>query len=246
MRKIIITEEEAKSIKLTQQIPARVKELLEQNGETEDILLTEDEAKIAAEPQIKDKLASAGEVLKSLGLPGAVVEEAKSRVMDDINEMRDLSDKDKATSALEEFINSLPDEENNDTPFLTLDDIIANFDSRMGNTPNGQLTDLGLDENQFFDEPLPEWASARAIPGTVEVKSVLPTRDGRHIGNGIVADIIYDVNTGEANFLVCTDAGNVIRLNTKEIQELFHEPKWVSKRYLDRSAEQGLANYYSK
>ena len=43
----------------------------------------------------------------------------------------------------------------------------------------------------------PHWASGSVTSGTIEVKSVLNTRDGRVIGNAVVADIVYDFGSGD-------------------------------------------------
>lgn len=91
----------------------------------------------------------------------------------------------------------------------------------------------------------PHWASGSVTSGTIEVKSVLNTRDGRVIGNAVVADIVYDFVEDKVNyFLIVTDAGDVLTINLAVIKELFHMPKWVTKRYPSKSAEKGLAEYY--
>lgn len=128
----------------------------------------------------------------------------------------------------------------------TLNDIIRDFDARNNVKEEEFLEQDKILHEIFRQKDKPDWASSSAIPGTVEVKTVLNTRDGRKIGNAVVADIIYDVVTTEVNFLIVTDAGNVLTINPTKIQELFHEPEWVTYRYSDKSAESGLANYYKQ
>jgi len=53
------------------------------------------------------------------------------------------------------------------------------------------------------------------FPGTI-----LMTRDGRTIGNAIV----YDRNNPSGLFSILTDFGNCLRMNVKEIRDVFHTP----------------------
>lgn len=225
MQKIVITGEELQTLLHTGNLPTRITDNLTEENQLPD--------------NIQEELNDAGNLLKSLGIfPNDMVDEAIKQLEGELLE-NTKSDVDAAKESFEEFINSLPDDECDcpqcsGTGERTLDDIIRDFDAR--NNVN--------QEEALPQEPKPDWASASAIPGTVEVKTVLNTRDGRRIGNAVVADVVYDVVTTEVNFLVATDAGNVLTLNPQEIQELFHEPKWITRRYPDQSAESGLANYY--
>lgn len=225
MQKIVMTGEELQTLLHTGNLPTRITDNLTEENQLPD--------------NLQEELNDAGNRLKSLGIfPNDMVDEAIKQLEGELLE-NTKSDVDAEKDSFEEFINSLPDDECDcpqcsGTGERTLDDIIRDYDAR--NNVNQEET--------LPQEPKPDWASASAIPGTVEVKTVLNTRDGRRIGNAVVADVIYDVVTTEVNFLVATDAGNVLILNPQEIQELFHEPKWITRRYPDQSAESGLANYY--
>lgn len=225
MQKIVMTGEELQTLLHTGNLPTRITDNLTEENQLPD--------------NLQEELNDAGNLLKSLGIfPNDMVHEAIKQLEGELLE-NTKSDVDAEKDSFEEFINSLPDDECDcpqcsGTGERTLDDIIRDYDAR--NNVNQEET--------LPQEPKPDWASASAIPGTVEVKTVLNTRDGRRIGNAVVADVVYDVVTTEVNFLVATDAGNVLTLNPQEIQELFHEPKWITRRYPDQSAESGLANYY--
>ena len=51
--------------------------------------------------------------------------------------------------------------------------------------------------------------------------TVLHTKDGRNIGNGIVLEVHYSLYF-EPYYLVKTDFGNLLRLTDLEINELFY------------------------
>lgn len=75
---------------------------------------------------------------------------------------------------------------------------------------------------------LPPWATGE-YKGVVVVGTQLSTRDGRRCGNAVVVGI----NEYESLFkswlihTVITDIGNKLELTHREMEELFHEPKWV-------------------
>jgi len=73
----------------------------------------------------------------------------------------------------------------------------------------------------LVDKYLPEWAQ-NTLKGNIPVKAVLPTKDGRRVGNAIVFHIgeLWDQKT----WWIITDAGTVLRLTHNELAELFHQP----------------------
>lgn len=225
MQKIAITEEELQTLLHTGNLPTRITDNLTEENQLPD--------------NLQEELNDAGKLLKSTGIfSNDMVDEAVKQLEGELSE-NIKSNVEAAKDSLEEFINSLPDDECDcpqcsGTGERTLDDIIRDFDAR--NNVNQEET--------LPQEPKPDWASASAIPGTVEVKTVLNTRDGRRIGNAVVADLVYDVISSEVNFLIATDDGKIQIINVSDLQRLFHEPKWITRRYPDQSAESGLANYY--
>ncbi len=77
-----------------------------------------------------------------------------------------------------------------------------------------------------IDEILPpDWA----IGTTNEIQpgAQLCTRDGRRTGNAVVTGPLQLSIHGTFFWPVITDAGNVMRLTTSEIDELFYPPKWL-------------------
>lgn len=82
--------------------------------------------------------------------------------------------------------------------------------------------------NNYF---LPEWAQGTTTDYCA-VNAVLPTRDGRHIGNAVNLGLIgkIDINGEEFNvYSVITDAGTKIKLTLSEMKEFFHEPSYITK-----------------
>ena len=84
------------------------------------------------------------------------------------------------------------------------------------------------------DGPLPPWAAGKAS-GYTDAGAVLPTRDGRKIGNATLLHQRVEPCATVIGFrpidsyVVVTDAGNFVRLTLAELRELFHEPEWVKR-----------------
>lgn len=76
-------------------------------------------------------------------------------------------------------------------------------------------------------ELLPKWAIGRATSGYMQMNAALPTRDGRRVGNSVVVHI-QDTEAGKLATVV-TDAGNTMRLNERELEELFHPPEYITR-----------------
>lgn len=75
-------------------------------------------------------------------------------------------------------------------------------------------------------EPLPPWA-ARPVSGGctyLELGAILPTRDGRRIGN---ATVVTSWHGDGAKSRVVTDAGNVATLTVGELREFFWPPVYI-------------------
>jgi hypothetical protein len=73
-----------------------------------------------------------------------------------------------------------------------------------------------------IDARIPHWAVATTkvlAPG-----AQLCTRDGRKVGNAVVTGPEIEMH-GHKFWPVLTDAGNVMHLNTAELDELFWPPK---------------------
>lgn len=75
------------------------------------------------------------------------------------------------------------------------------------------------------DVLLPPWASGMAHGEYLVVGAMLPTRDGRRIGNAVVVSIEWET------FLchIKTDAGTDVTLTEQELEEQFWPPTWVRK-----------------
>jgi hypothetical protein len=69
---------------------------------------------------------------------------------------------------------------------------------------------------------LPDWATGTTTSWCVGAQ--LRTKDGRRLGNAVVASY----HQGELSpWEVITDAGTTLRLNEAELDELFWPPSWV-------------------
>ena len=81
--------------------------------------------------------------------------------------------------------------------------------------------------------PLPKWAE-RTIEGNYKhIRAVLPTRDGRVVGNAINAGTYKNPDKGlPAIYIVISDAGNILYLSEREMCKMFHPPQYVSKDLL--------------
>ncbi len=69
---------------------------------------------------------------------------------------------------------------------------------------------------------LPFWATSHNPELIIRKGVQLCTRDGRRVGNAHIIDIIND-----DLFLVLTDAGNQMKLNSNEVNELYYVGEFV-------------------
>lgn len=84
-------------------------------------------------------------------------------------------------------------------------------------------------------EPLPPWAKSKAgVYGSLVQFASLPTKDGRRCGNAVMIgpELRYFQGKEYLVHKVVTDAGNVMRLTGKEVEELFHPAQWVMENLL--------------
>ena len=81
------------------------------------------------------------------------------------------------------------------------------------------------------EEPLPEWASGLVPEGLIVVGQQLLTRDGRVTGNAAIFAIYYDNTQSECIYCCITDAGNVIKLNYKELVNQFYLGNYIMNDY---------------
>lgn len=82
-------------------------------------------------------------------------------------------------------------------------------------------------------EQLPPWACGFA-QSYLDIGAILPTRDGRAIGNATILAVEPHDEFGFVVKLV-TDAGNDVRMTEREVHTAFHRPKWI--RRIDTPAE---------
>jgi hypothetical protein len=70
----------------------------------------------------------------------------------------------------------------------------------------------------------PDWATGLAET-YMQPSAQLCTRDGRRMGNAIVAAL--ETRHDKKFAVVVSDAGSVVRFTERELEELFHQPKWL-------------------
>lgn len=82
----------------------------------------------------------------------------------------------------------------------------------------------------MMNDYLPEWASRRSTDD-LEINQQLCTRDGRRIGNAVIACQVSKLqgNTVYTYWAVLTDMGTVLNLLTAEIDELFYRGDYIMK-----------------
>lgn len=76
------------------------------------------------------------------------------------------------------------------------------------------------------DVLLPPWASGMAHGDYLMVGAMLPTRDGRRMGNAVVVSAEWK---GVSIAHIKTDAGTDVTLTERELTEQFWPPTWVRK-----------------
>ena len=85
--------------------------------------------------------------------------------------------------------------------------------------------------------PLPKWAESRISSredGYTMLRAQLSTRDGRKCGNAVITEVKASYGQGAVpigmRITVMTDMGTEMTLNRKEIENLFHQPRFVMKQ----------------
>lgn len=85
-----------------------------------------------------------------------------------------------------------------------------------------------MPQNHELDDVLmPPWASGMAHGVYITVGAMLPTRDGRRMGNAVVKSIRRQRSFWVAD--VMTDAGNIVTMTENELREQFWPPTWLRK-----------------
>lgn len=79
------------------------------------------------------------------------------------------------------------------------------------------------------EEPIPKWASHRALHDKIEEMTQLLTTDGRVIGNAVIFKIDYSFAVGGPMFHIITDARKIISITLEDMMNIFHQPEWVLK-----------------
>jgi hypothetical protein len=81
-----------------------------------------------------------------------------------------------------------------------------------------------------WENQLPPWAIRHAIGNVLEVGTQLPTKDGRRMGNAHIIEITQSPlgAMGRQYYVVLTDAGSKMVMNSSEIAECFHPPRYVA------------------
>lgn len=91
------------------------------------------------------------------------------------------------------------------------------------------------DTIDYIEEPLPYWASYKGDGYYMIEGAMLPTRDGRRLGNAYVDTIdsyYYNVNQELIIFAICyTDIGSKMRLTLAELKEMFYPPPYVMNKF---------------
>lgn len=111
---------------------------------------------------------------------------------------------------------------------------------------NGQSRLQAEEENGDANgELLPPWAIGVASGNYTLPGALLPTRDGRSMGNAIMVK-----EKRHGTFFVVTDSGNYLLVTLEEMKQLFYPPKWLSRVWdhpgvLKHQAEQRAVEYRS-
>lgn len=75
-----------------------------------------------------------------------------------------------------------------------------------------------------FIEQLPHWAVS-SNDGAYKAGAQLPTKDGRRVGNAVIAEEI--VGMSGTCFVVITDAGSYLVLTPNELEELYYPSEFI-------------------
>lgn len=78
-------------------------------------------------------------------------------------------------------------------------------------------------------EPLPPWADGLA-QGYTDLGALLPTRDGRRVGNATLIERVPTNFNGDVySCRIVTDRGNFLLLTPNELEELFWPPTYTKR-----------------
>lgn len=76
-------------------------------------------------------------------------------------------------------------------------------------------------------EQLPEWAQRKADKDVLEGLQQLITKYPHKRGNATIIEIVYLLKHNEVQFIVGTDAGNIMKLTLNELYELYEPGEYI-------------------
>lgn len=92
------------------------------------------------------------------------------------------------------------------------------------------LKELLPEDKQYLQQVLPDWAESYSPDGILCPGRQLCTKDGRRLGNGFITRELEPIPTLVllAVWEVVTDAGNVLKMTSEEIRELFYVGDYIA------------------
>lgn len=91
-----------------------------------------------------------------------------------------------------------------------------------------------------LDEPIPDWADRVADSAMIQPMQQLITKDASRRGNATILEIRFHIVYHEYQYLVGTDAGNVLVLTRGELLELFEPGPYIHKEVPNPKLHQAL------
>lgn len=85
--------------------------------------------------------------------------------------------------------------------------------------------------SEDYNHDIPDWACDLVPEGLIVVGQQLLTKDGRVTGNATIFNIAYDIELGDPKFYCITDAGNIIKLTSQELNNQFYLGKYIMNDY---------------
>ena len=92
------------------------------------------------------------------------------------------------------------------------------------------LKEMLPEDKQYLREVLPDWAESYSPDGILRPGRQLCTKDGRRLGNAFITRELEPIPTLVllAVWEVVTDAGNVLKMTSEEIRELFYVGDYIA------------------
>lgn len=92
------------------------------------------------------------------------------------------------------------------------------------------IIDIPLSKlEEEYEDQLPEWAQKKADKNVIECLQQLITRFPHQRGNATVIEVVYLVRYCEVQFIVGTDAGNIMKLSINELYEMYELGYYILK-----------------